>query len=170
MTANPLEIPELLAAILAQVSSPASLLACALVNKLWLKLAIPVLWAKPPVSRLADLSNNPDLQQHYANMVRVLDFDDDYSSDDDCDSVSQSSSIIDEDYSDPDDHAVNQRNLCSLKFPRLTEVIFNNPTGFWDEQHLWQYLQPSLRRFAFYGGIYSYNNRSNLTNNILERL
>ncbi|KAI9718570.1 MAG: hypothetical protein M1812_004021 [Candelaria pacifica] len=124
----PLELPELVAAILQYITDPQDLRDCILVNKLWASEATTFLWEKdPPIKAFVDLPafKERDRLQIYAKKVRKLTL-------------------------TADDARYNHL-FVDIQFPRLETIVLDS-SAYNVEENLLQFLQPSLRNFHIYGG------------------
>lgn len=120
-----LGLPEILALILSHLAEQQALLACVQVNSLWAEEATTLLWRhEPPISAFRSLEGS-DRVGYYAQKVESLNF-----SDDDC----QCHSLF-----------------VGAQFGRLASINIDYSDDN-REELLFQYLQPRLRRFHFYGG------------------
>ena len=119
-----LGLPEIVAAILEQLHCDWSLFAALQVNRLWADEATAVLWrVNPPIQGLMQISNI-ERRQYYANKISSLD-------------------ILEE-------SEENWGQLVNIRFPRLAKLF----TILVDErnlQHLYHFLQPTLRSLKFLG-------------------
>ena len=119
-----LGLPEIVAAIMEQLPCKSSLFAALQVNRLWADEATRVLWrADPPIQGLMQIGS-VERRQYYANKISSLDM------------------FLDSER--------DWSQLVNTRFPRLIEIdaqIFNER----NQQHLYHFLQPTLRSFGLYG-------------------
>lgn len=120
-----LGLPEIVALILSHLAEQHALLACVRVNSLWAEEATTLLWRhEPPISAFRSLEGS-DRVGYYAQKVESLEF-----AGDDC----QCHSLF-----------------VGAQFGRLASINIDHSDDN-REELLFQYLQPRLRRFHFYGG------------------
>ena len=121
----------MMADILAFVTEPHTLFACAQVNKLWAEESTRILWrCRPPISALENLDNATRIQ-HYADKIRYLAF--------------------------RDGHDMQMLPMFSwTRFPGLVSIQVGWGANVRSrEEHLMPFLQPSLKLFTANGGIWT---------------
>ena len=120
------ELPEIVAAIMEQLTDNRTLFAALQVSRLWAEEATTVLWQDyPSISALIQIEDAERLQ-YYANKVSYWN--------------------IARDEDGPELH----RKLQLLRFPRLRQISVRS-SSFLDGKKLLGYLQPNLRRLQFLG-------------------